>query len=681
MTIEKDTQMTDTQDFFLTSADVEEQYGIDLITAETIRHGLIEVTRHMHGTLQRSAFSSIVRDGMDFGVCVHVVADDESTELIAATEGCTMFAFTQQHMTNLVLGEYGVGNLGPGDTLLCNDSFRGGIHNADLNLFRVVHDEHGKPAFVITDAAHVFDVGGPSAGGFNLQAENMFEEGLRIPPTLLTSGDVPVRSAMNLLLDNTRSPWHMVGDVRALLGTLRAGEERMRSLMDRYGSATVKAAAQYALGLSERRMRRALTQIPDGEYFAEQAIDDDGVTTDPVMLKVAFRIKGDEAEIDFSGTDRQTIGPVTTGWAEASRSLIGPKVLLDPRHPMNSGMMRPFQVLLPVGSVVLGLPPTSQNNHTELGAKIASLMLRVVSQAIPEHATAADSGASGAVLVFGTDNRPSKEDQPFGAVLLFGGGWGGTTTADGISYCLSALYNCRANVIEFVEKEAPLIVWEWDTVMDSAGAGKYRGGFGPAYTFEAQAATTCVPLLDSAKFSPLPVEGGAPGMTSYGMLVKKDDRTGPLSWNGLLPAERLVPIFGKFDDEGRPDPELGVFGNGTRYQTGKAQFTITPGEVLRLQTASAAGCGDPFTRDPSSVLNDYLQERVSVAHAKSAYGVVIDAPRLKVDEEATRALRADTADHAPGDLPPSHFAGWPVTEAEFDDLVSSLRPVAIAQEA
>ena len=672
--------MADEQEFFLTSADVEGQYGIDLITAETLRHGLIEVTRHMHGTLQRSAFSSIVRDGMDFGVCLHVVCDDLSTELVAATEGCTMFAFTQQHMTNIVLGEYGVDNLGPGDVLLCNDSFRGGIHNADLNLFRVLHDEDGKPAFVITDAAHVFDIGGPSAGGFNLQAESMFEEGLRIPPTLLTSGDVPVRSTMNLLLDNTRSPWHMVGDVRALLGTLRAGEQRLSALMQKYGTETVKAAARYALGLSERRMRRALLQVPDGEYQAEQAIDDDGVGTDPVMLRVAFRVKGDQAEIDFSGTDRQTIGPVTTGWAEAARSLIGPKVLLDPRHPMNSGMMRPFHVLLPPGSAVLGLPPTSQNNHTELGAKIASLMLRVVSAAIPEHATAADSGASGAVLVFGIDDRPAHEGQPFGAVLLFGGGWGGTSSADGISYCLSALYNCRANVLEFVEKETPLVVWEWDTVMDSAGAGTFRGGFGPGYTFEALAPTTCVPLLDSAKFSPLPVAGGAPGMTSYGMLVKKHARSGPVSWNGLLPAERLVPIFGKFDDAGRPDPEHGSFGNGTRFQTGKAQFTIVPGEVLRLQTASAAGCGDPFGRYPQAVLNDYLQERVSAAQARSTYGVVIDVAALKVDEVGTAGLRAgrSAADHA-APPPPSHFADWPVTEEEYSDLVQSLRPPAAAE--
>ena len=124
----------------MTAEEVEAEYGIDLITAETLRHAFVEATRHMHGTLLRSSFSNIIRDGMDFGVCVHLVNDDGTTEMLAITEGCTQFAFTHQHMTNMVLDEYGIENLGPGDTLVCNDAFRGGIHFGDLNFFRVIHD-------------------------------------------------------------------------------------------------------------------------------------------------------------------------------------------------------------------------------------------------------------------------------------------------------------------------------------------------------------------------------------------------------------------------------------------------------------------------------------------------------------------------------------------------------------
>src|SRR3954451_8247059 len=179
--------------FFMTAAEVEAEYGVDLITAETLRNGYLEGTRQMFGTLLRSSFSNIVRDGMDFGVCVHLVNDDMTTEMVAITEGCTQFAFTHQHMTNMVLQEYGIENLGPGDTLVCNDAFRGGIHFGDLNFFRVVFDAEGRPAFVLTDAAHVFDIGGPTPGGFNMTAQSMYEEGLRLPPTLISSGGVMVR--------------------------------------------------------------------------------------------------------------------------------------------------------------------------------------------------------------------------------------------------------------------------------------------------------------------------------------------------------------------------------------------------------------------------------------------------------------------------------------------------------
>jgi N-methylhydantoinase B len=417
-------------------------------------------------------------------------------------------------------------------------------------------------------------------------------------------------------------------------------------------------------------MRRALRNVPDGDYHAEELMDDDGVETHPVLLKVALRVRGDEAEIDFSGTDRQTLGPTTTGWEEAARCIIGPKVLLDPLHPMNAGAMKPFQVLLPPGSVVLGLPPTSQSNHSDLGAKVCSLMLRVVSEAVPERAVAANSGTSGAVLVYGVDNRPNREGDPFGAGLLFGTAWGGTSSADGISYSLAPLFNCRANVIEFVENETPLVIWEWGTTIDSAGAGAHRGGLGPFITIEAYSTTTCTPLLDSAKFIPEALQGGTPGMSSYGWLLEKDERGSAVSWNGLYPVERMTPLFGLFDDDGRPDPVAGTFGNGTRFLSAKTQIDLEPGQVVRFQTASGAGCGDPFDRTPEAVARDVLNERVSERQAAAVYGVVIGADGAP-DAKASAELRARSS-HAENGAspPPARFAPWPITNHDLADCAA-----------
>ncbi|MFN8217856.1 MAG: hydantoinase B/oxoprolinase family protein [Solirubrobacterales bacterium] len=655
--------------FFMTAEDVQADYGVDLITAETLRNGFIEATRHMHGTLLRSSFSNIIRDGMDFGVCVHLVNDDGTTDMVAITEGCTQFAFTHQHMTNMVLDEYGIENLGPGDTVICNDEWRGGIHFGDLNLFRVVHDEDGSPAFVVSDAAHVFDIGGPVPGGFNTAATTMYEEGLRISPTLITAADKPVRSMFNLLLENTRSPMHMLGDVRALLGTLRAGEERVRQLMERYGTASVKGSARYALGLSERRMRQALLSAPDGDYEDEIHLDDDGISTEPLKVRVQVRIRGSEAEIDFSGTDPQSLGSVKTGWQEAARAVVGPKVVLDPRHPMNAGAMRPFQVLLPPGSMVLSLPPASQSNHVELGAKIARLMTRVMSKAVPERAVADDSGTSGCVIMGGVDSRPGLEGQPYGGVLLMGGAWGATEASDGISFCQSSLFNCRSMIIEYSEKAMPVVIWEHGVLIDAAGSGKYRGGFAASYTFEALADAFITPIMDSSKFPAGGLSGGGEASMSFAAMVEKDERGQVHSFNGLLPLERMTPLFGYFASDGVPDPVDGEWGEGTLLQTSKpTAYEMKSGELMRVFTACGGGYGDPLERDVEAVLADVRGDLISLGQAAQVYGVEIDPASLVVDAAATAATRKKLAAERASGPPIAHPREWPRTQAEFEAM-------------
>jgi N-methylhydantoinase B len=671
-------QIVESSDFFMTADEVESEYGIDIITAETLRNGLIEVTRYMHSNLQRSSFSNVIRDGMDFGVCVHVVNDDESTDLVAITEGCTQFAFTHAHMTNMVLDEWGLANLAPGDTLVTNDAFRGGIHFGDLNLFRVVHDEDGAPAFVLSDAAHAFDMGGPIPGGFNNSAASLYEEGLRLPPMLLTAGDEAVGPTFNLLFENTRSPLHMMGDVRALLGTLRAGESRLNAIVERYGVAAVRAASNYALGLAERRMRLALSRVEDGEYTHEVELDDDGITPEPVKVKMTVRIKGAAAEIDFSGTDRQSIGPVSTCWQDGARAIIGPKVVLDPRHPMNAGAMRPFDVLLPKGSAVLKLPPGSQSQHADMGAKIASGMVQLFSTAYPENAVASDSATTGVILAYGLDDRPGLEGSPFGCAMIFGGGWGGTQSKDGISYCMSPLYNCRSVIVEFAERETPMVIWEYGVVPDTAGAGEHRGGYAPFWTVEALTTAIMSPLMDGARKSEDGLKGGTGGSPTYGVLINREPGQSVIGRGGILPSDRFQPLVGIFDAERRPDPVNGQFGLGTEFETVKLTgYPLEAGKVLRMQVAGAAGYGDPLDRDPAAVQRDVFNELVTVGHARDVYGVVFAAAGLEVDDEATASRRAELRQgRERGEWVPtaSYFHDWPTTEAEMEQLLPGNTP-------
>jgi N-methylhydantoinase B len=653
--------MSDAQ--FMTEQDVHDRYGIDLVTAETLRSGFIEVTRHMHRSLQRSAFSNVAREILDFGVCLHL-PQPHGVELVAVTEGCTHFAFTHPPMTNFVLDEWGMENLGPGDTIVCNDPWRGAIHLPDVNLLRPVFWE-GEPLFVLSDATHIVDIGGPVPGGFNNAAEDFFAEGLRIPPMLITSGDVPVRSTINLILENTRTPRHNLGDLRALFGTMKAGEMRLLRLLDRYGPEKVVAAARYTLDLAQRRMSAAIEAVADGVYEAEEWIDDDGLSEDPICVRLQGRVAGPNIELDFSGTDAQPLGPLTTCWEELSRVLIGAKMLLDPNHPLNSGAMRPFHVLAAPGSVVLGTPPTSNSQHPELATKIASLSLKLFTQMRPDLGVAADGGTCGALICNGIDERDGRQGLPFGFIVQGGLGWGGTSTADGIDFCTTPIFGLSSPTFELMERDGPILLRGLNAAIDSAGAGRFRAGHQNVMMLECTGPMSLSTVLDSSRFTRGGADGGGDGMTSYLFRVRKGEDGRIPYVNGIVPPD------------GTPDPQRGAAGAGAEFNTAKiTDMTVKAGEVLMVMTASGGGYGDPLERDPELVRLDVWNEKLSIAAAARLYGVVIDADSLAIDETATAAARAELRrEWENGGVPVAMISPWPRSPEELPASAQTLGAV------
>jgi N-methylhydantoinase B len=664
-----------TTDALMTAKSVKNDYGMDLTTAETIRAGLIEVTRHMRNNLVRSAFSNVVRDLLDFAVAIHAVGP-EGSEMAAITEGCCHFAFTHQHMTNMVMDEWGYDNIGPGDTLFCNDPWRGSIHFPDVNLFRPVFWKD-EVVFMLTDATHITDIGGPVAGGFNSGAATSYEEGLRVPPILITSGGVPVRSTINLLLENTRTPFENLGDVRALFGTLKVGEMRLTNLLDTYGLENVRAGCRYALDLAEARMRRAISQIPDGSWDGEEFVDDDAVTDEPIRIAATVRKVDDRVEIDFSGTDRQPLGALKTCWEEVNRNLIGPKMMLDPRHPMNAGAMRPFHVLAPAGSAVMGLPPASASMHTEIAAKVANLTLGIFGRMGAERVIAPESANTHVHVFAGLDTRPGHEGNPWGQILSAGGSWGGTNTNDGISFNTTSIFNISDNTLEMLERDNPVVVRGRNLLMDAAAAGQNRSGFSNALMVEVisdQASSSY--LIDSGRFARLGLAGGGSGMTSYLYKIKRQPDGSIRQRNGIVPMEDLEPIAGKVDERGAPDSDKGEWGDRTPQKTLKLTgYPVNKGEVIYIICSTGGAYGSPLDREAERVRVDVWNERISVDFAKRAFGVVIDPNALTVDEAATETLRAELrAAQTSGNWAPpvAGFMPWPETWAELETAMAGI---------
>jgi N-methylhydantoinase B len=245
--------------------------------------------------------------------------------------------------------------------------------------------------------------------------------------------------------------------------------------------------------------------------------------------------------------------------------------------------------------------------------------------------------------------------------------------------------NCRAGVIEMAEINAPYVVWEWGAVIDSAGAGKHRSGFASAASVEALVDGFFTPFTDGARLSAPGANGGGAGPTCVGMIIDHEPGAALPIWNGIVPADAYTPMFGIFDDEGRPDPDAGTFGNGTLVQTCHlVAFPVKAGQIYRYISAGAGGFGDPLDRDPARVLRDVIDERVSLAQARDSYGVIIDRDSLSVDVPATDELRAELRrKRGAGEWEPprSYFRHWPLTTEELLEIKAASVVGAVRLEA
>jgi len=621
----------------LNSSDAKRLYGAEIVDLETARYGLLEVARDMHQSLMRGAFSPIVRDINDCTACIHM-RTPAGWEMVASREGCMQHAFISQHACNFTMQEWGEENLKPGDVLLVNDPWRGAVHASDINLLRPVFFD-GKPLFVLHSTSHIVDLGGPIPGGFANGAKTHFEEQLKFPPTLLYADDVPNRSVFNFILENVRVPDSVLGDIRALYGCLVIGERRLRDLVAKHSVATVRAGAHYGMDLTESSMRAGIAAIPDGDYRVEDVLDDDGITSEPVPLVATLKIRGDSLEVDYSGTGRQPVGNVGTAWCESTRCIEGIKFIVDPSTPVNSGTMRPIQALLPVGSAVCSLPPTSVSNHVEIGSRIINMMTQALSTAVKSQAMACDSGTIGMLTLGGVDSREGHDGSPWGSFALAGGGWGATGAADGLTFCVAPIGNCRTSVQEHVEKESPLVVWQHEIMPDTAGAGLHRGGFGSVFTVSALSETTVTITGDRARTGPPGVEGGGPGMPLYAWLIPDFNPSRGLDPLDLRDCE---PLFGIFDEQRRPAPDTGTFGAGTTHQSAKIPLILLkPGQALRMVIGGGGGWGDPLQRDVRAVDQDVEDGLYSEAFVEKAFGVVYR--QGAVDAEATAQRRNELA--------------------------------------
>jgi N-methylhydantoinase B len=550
-------------------------------------------------TVHRTAYSEQAREGQDFSVAVF----DAHGRMVAQGPYSPGHMGAMSAAVRNALAAHPVETLQPGDAILLNDPLLGSGHFPDFFITQPsFHD--GRLIGFAVNIVHHTDVGGSRPGSQGVEGIfDYFQEGLRIPPTKVWKAYAEQEGVIGIIAANTRTPDKVLGDLRAQRSALRVGELRLIELAERHGHDTLAAAMDEIIARSEASVRAAIREIPDGVYTFEDFLDDYGPGTDPLRVAVTVTVAGDGITIDYDGSSPQTPSGMNS-YINYTRSYsyAAVKCLTDPLGPMNEGALRPVTVRAPEGSFLNPRPPAGGGPRAIICYRTFEAVLGALAPALPDRVAAAASHFANPT--FGGWDRARR--RRFVAYELVLSGTGARATRDGCEG-MSWAFNASNIPVEAQEAAQPIVVEHFGFIPDSAGAGKFRGGAGIRRDLRFLADEgKLTNLSERQRFAPYGVFGGRPGALARTVI-----------------------------DPG-PDEEI---------VHGKQSRAFAYGAVISFQQSGAGGYGDPLERDPARVLEDVMDDYVSVAAARADYGVVItgDGFDLRVDEAATLALRASRA--------------------------------------
>src|SRR5437899_737921 len=322
-------------------------------------------------------------------------------------------------------------------------------------------------------------------------SEEIYQEGLRIPPVFVLRNEKIQRDALALLLANVRTPQEREGDLMAQVAACRLGERRLLELLQKYGIPKIQFYLDALQRYSARLMREALLRIPDGIYRAEDFLDDDGFSPEPVPLRVTVDIRGGGAVVDFAGTSPARRGSVNAVMAiTVSAVFYVFRCLLGEEVPACAGLMEPIEVYAPEGSVVNARAPAAvAAGNVETSQRIVDVLLRALAKAMPDRIPAASSGTMNNLTIGGLDARGAAAI-PFAYYETIAGGSGASAAGDGVSGAHTHMTNSLNTPAEALEYSYPLRVTRYSLRPGSGGDGGHRGGDGMVREIEVLADAT-----------------------------------------------------------------------------------------------------------------------------------------------------------------------------------------------
>ena len=581
---------------------------MDRITYEIVRNALYAIALEMKIAMMHTAGSPIIHSGGDASAAIF----DAEMQLVAQGNDIPTMLGSAVVSTKVSVEAIGVENLRPGDVIISNDAYLGGgNHQPDVQFTRPVFFEGEIIAYTMT-RGHWVDIGGTSPGSYTPVTWDIHAEGIRIPPVLIYRNDAPVEDMVRLITRNTRDPDNRLLDIKAQYSGTYVGDRRLSELAQKYGKAAVAEAMRESLSYSERLMRSEIRLIPDGVYYGEDLIEpvqSPGWPDDLIPIKVKITKAGDEMVFDYTGTAPQVRGGINCPLAVTCNSTwFTVKAITDPSIPINQGCYRPIKIICPEGTLLNCTYPASVvSGNTETSPRVIDMLLTALAPAVPKRVVAQSHDAACSGIFGGADPVEDRvramRRRYVGQIDPHAGGFGARPDKDGINAIRVLVGNAGIQSVEQIEHNVPLTIEKWEIVIDTGGAGRFRGGCTTEriYRVEFDEATFTA-IAERGRVAPKGLFGGKEGALFQSSVTRKDGSV-----------DRL--------------PAKGAF------------VVVRKGDRAALQPAGSGGYGDPLARDPRRVLDDVLDGYVSNAAARESYGVVLTADGRKVDAGATAALR------------------------------------------
>ena len=568
---------------------------IDPVRFEIIRQAIDAAAQEMCVALYKSAYSTNIKTRLDLSCAIL----DRQGCVIGQSAAMPCHISAMNVTVPASLKVYGPENLEPGDQIATNDPYQGATHLNDIIVIAPIFHGDSLIAYAANLAHHV-DVGGAQAGSLAASTE-IYQEGLVLPIVKIARRRRLETDVYRMFVANIRAKRETAGDFRAQIAANVTAERRIVEILERFGLTDLDAYVEELLAYTADRTRLALGRLPEGVFEAEEFEDDDGHTDTPIRFHVKITVKDGRVNFDFSGSDRQRPSSMNATFTQTfAACAYVTRCLIDRDVPDNDGFFRFINVNAPPGLAVNAQSPAGVAGGWEISLRLCDMLFRAFSQALPE-AVPAGCKAMVCHAVFGGRAPDADEDYVF--IETLAGGHGGRHTSDGPDAIQTHHQNSQNTPVEEMEVFYPVRTVRYQLIPDSDGAGRYRGGLGVLreYTFPAHTPKFTI-LADRRIFPPRGLFGGQDGRTARYTLVLATGETKDLP--------------------------------------SKCTFVVPEGAIVRYETCGGGGYGEPFQRIPALVARDVRDGKVGIERAMEAYGVAIDPATGKVDEPATRRLRA-----------------------------------------